>query len=304
MNIYIDSENINSRMFENILTRFHNHSILTTKVFADWTESTSKHWVAYCRQKTSQFIEMIQILKKPKKQSIDFGIIVDILNDVLNDKQTNNAIKHVVIISSDMDYIQLVKMLKKHNINAEIIDSRHERVDMITSDEDKENENMSNYKLDKKHKFVAYTSETGESDDDIDIEMLRCEQRAHNSALAYTSNSDEDDSMALPDTITTKAAKEKTSKKKKKQVTFQSSNERKNITEREKEKYIYFTNCIHQLKKQGVKLISEKKLKSALMRLADTIHERTLFNHENVSFSKYDNLVVKASGANKKWILL
>jgi hypothetical protein len=242
---------------------------------------------------------MVQILKKPKKQSIDFGIIVDILNDVLNDKQTNNAIKHIVIISSDMDYIQLVKMLKKHNINAEIIDSRHEHVDMITSDEDKDN--TSKYKLDKKHKFMAYTSETGQSDDDIDIEMLRSEQKARDAVLAYTSdtgNSDDDDFMISHEPV------KKTNKKKNKMVTFQSSNENKNMTEREKEKYIYFTKCIHQLKKQGVKLISEKKLKYALMRLADTIHERTLFSHEDVNFLKYNNLVVKSSGASKKWILL
>jgi hypothetical protein len=47
------------------------------------------------------------------------------------------------------------------------------------------------------------------------------------------------------------SAKEKTNKKKKKQVTFQSSNEQKNITEREREKYIYFTKCIHQQIKNG-----------------------------------------------------
>lgn len=242
MNIYIDSENINSKMFDNILTRYHDHSILTTKVFADWTEANSKNWVKYCKQGTSKFIEMVQILKKPKKQSIDFGIIVDILNDVLNDKQTNNAIKHIIIISSDMDYIQLVKMLKKHNIHAEVIDPRRETTEFITSEEEDSRKHSSS-----------------------DIDKLF------------------DNTMSV--------RKEK-KKGKTKSVCFKKP---VNMNDRETERYLCLKKSLEQLKKEGIRRISETKLKKALLRLAKTIHERSLFNCENIDFSKYSSLMTLVS---------
>lgn len=314
MNIYIDSENINSKMFENILTRYHNHSILTTKVFADWTESNSKSWVKYCKQ-TSQFIEMVQILKKAKKQSIDFAIIVDILNDVLNDKQTNNAINHIVIISSDMDYMQLVKMLKKHNINAEIVDPRLEHTNMVTSDED-ENLKRNNIKhIDLLRNDYEFYEKS------VDIDELASDMRKkeiHTPKKIKTRRTNISDSVINENDIKSSNSSknvsflensnnEKTEQSnKEKQKDVVTKKQRKKQRQVEKEKYMYFLKCIEILKQSHVKLIYDEKLKRALIRLAENDHERSLFDYDDVDFSKYNEVVQLANNEpckKKLWII-
>lgn len=318
MNIYIDSENINSKMFENILTRYHNHSILTTKVFADWTESNSKSWVKYCKQ-TSQFIEMVQILKKAKKQSIDFAIIVDILNDVLNDKQTNNAINHIVIISSDMDYMQLVKMLKKHNINAEIVDPRLEHTNMVTSDED-ENLKRDNIKhidlLRNDYEIYEKTIDIDELASDMREKEVNAPKKIkrrktktniiYDPVISETDIGSSNNSKKVSFLENSKNEKTEHCNKEIEKQRSTRGGRRKKQRQIEKEKYMYFLKCIEILKQSHVKLIYDEKLKRALIRLADNDHERSLFDYDDVDFSKYNEFVQLANNEpykKKLWII-
>jgi hypothetical protein len=120
MNIYIDSENVPHTEYQTIINKYsqHNKPILSIKVFADWSSAQSKKWYDCCKRNI--LVEQKQCIKKPQKQTIDVNIITDVMNDILVDKQMkNDAIKEVIIVSSDMDFIPLLKTIKKYGILVE-----------------------------------------------------------------------------------------------------------------------------------------------------------------------------------------
>lgn len=120
MNIYIDSENVPHTEYQTIINKYsqHNKPILSIKVFADWSSAQSKKWYDCCKRNI--LVEQKQCIKKPHKQTIDVNIITDVMNDILIDKQMkNDAIKEVIIVSSDMDFIPLLKTIKKYGILVE-----------------------------------------------------------------------------------------------------------------------------------------------------------------------------------------
>ena len=120
MNIYIDSENVPHTEYQTIINKYsqHNKPILSIKVFADWSSAQSKKWYDCCKRNI--LVEQKQCIKKPHKQTIDVNIITDVMNDILVDKQMkNDAIKEVIIVSSDMDFIPLLKTIKKYGILVE-----------------------------------------------------------------------------------------------------------------------------------------------------------------------------------------
>ena len=120
MNIYIDSENVPYTEYQTIINKYsqYNKPILSIKVFADWSGMQSKKWYDCCKR--NMYIEQKQCMKKPQKQTIDVNIITDVMNDILMDKQMNNhSIKQVIIVSSDTDFIPLLKMIKKYGISVE-----------------------------------------------------------------------------------------------------------------------------------------------------------------------------------------
>lgn len=121
MNIYIDSENVPHTEYQTIINKYsqHNKPILSIKVFADWSSAQCKKWYDCCKRNI--LVEQKQCIKKPHKQTIDVNIITDVMNDILIDKQMkNDAIKEVIIVSSDMDFIPLLKTIKKYGILVEV----------------------------------------------------------------------------------------------------------------------------------------------------------------------------------------
>lgn len=139
MNIYIDSENVSSSEFQNIMNTYNQYqkSILSIKIYADWSNLKSKKWHECCKKNIN--VEQIQCITKPHKQSIDINIITDIMNDILLDKQMkNDAMKHIVIVSSDTDFDPLIKKINKLGI---IVDKYqpHKRTLDYSSETDAEN---------------------------------------------------------------------------------------------------------------------------------------------------------------------
>ena len=52
MNIYIDSENVSSSEFQNIMNTYNQYqkSILSIKIYADWSNLKSKKWHECCKK--------------------------------------------------------------------------------------------------------------------------------------------------------------------------------------------------------------------------------------------------------------
>lgn len=154
MNIYIDSENVPSSEFQNIMNTYNQYqkSILSIKIYADWSNLQSKKWHECCKKNIN--VEQIQCITKPHKQSIDINIITDVMNDVLLDKQLkNNAMKHIVIVSSDTDFDPLIKKINKLGI---IVDKYqpHKRTLDYSSETDAENMQICEVSQEEKSNYI------------------------------------------------------------------------------------------------------------------------------------------------------
>lgn len=117
MNIYIDSENISHDSFNEIRNHYINSElkILTIKVFNDWTLNTAIKWNKLCR-----IFSLDQIQCPKRKNSVDFAIITNIIDDMFIDDFSSKNIKKILIISSDTDYINVTNRVRKTGRDIEV----------------------------------------------------------------------------------------------------------------------------------------------------------------------------------------
>lgn len=110
MNIYIDSENVSHDSFNEIRNYYFklNKEILSIKVFNDWTLNTGIKWNKLCRN-----FSLDQIQCQKRKNSVDFSIITNIIDDMIIDDFTSNKITNILIVSSDTDYINVTNRVRK-----------------------------------------------------------------------------------------------------------------------------------------------------------------------------------------------
>lgn len=123
MNVYIDSENISPDSFFDVRKYYLSQSIpvLSVKVYNDWTENTSIKWNRLCR---SFSIDQVQCAKR--KDSVDFSIIIDILDNVHIDDIAHNRIQKILIISGDTDYINLTNRIRRTGRDIEVYSPHYE----------------------------------------------------------------------------------------------------------------------------------------------------------------------------------
>lgn len=117
MNVYIDSENISPLTFNTVRNHYLNSKlkILSVKIFNDWSLTITEKWNKLCRMYS---LEQIQCPKR--KNSVDFSIIINIINDIHLDDLTIKKIKKILIISSDTDYICITNQVRQKGRDIEV----------------------------------------------------------------------------------------------------------------------------------------------------------------------------------------
>lgn len=78
--------------------------ICILKVYRDWSKEDSKKWIEYYN--TYRF-EAIQCFRQVKKQSTDVYMITDLCNDIY----TNFTISHILLATTDSDFIHLCHLI-------------------------------------------------------------------------------------------------------------------------------------------------------------------------------------------------
>lgn len=117
MNVYIDGENVSYNDFNIIKEKYLQDvfNILSIKVYGDWTKDEMKRWHKLCKKYS---IDQKQCTNIPKKNVVDFHIIIDILDDIHTNDM--NILKKILIVSSDSDYIVIHNRVVKSNIDIEV----------------------------------------------------------------------------------------------------------------------------------------------------------------------------------------
>lgn len=117
MNVYIDSENISSVTFNIVRNHYlkSKFKILSVKIFNDWSLTITEKWNKLCRMYS---LEQVQCPKR--KNSVDFSIIINIMNDIHFDDLTIKKIKKIMIISSDTDYICITNEVRQTGRDIEV----------------------------------------------------------------------------------------------------------------------------------------------------------------------------------------
>lgn len=110
MNIYIDSENVSPSSYEKIRHYYLNLKldILSIKVFNDWSLNTTCKWNKLCR-----IFSLDQVQCPKRKNSVDFSIIIHIMNDIHVDDLQVQKIRKILIVSSDTDFINITNEIRK-----------------------------------------------------------------------------------------------------------------------------------------------------------------------------------------------
>lgn len=190
MNIYIDSENISHDSFNEIRNHYINskYKILTIKVFNDWTLNTAMKWNKLCR-----IFSLDQIQCPKRKNSVDFAIIMNIIDDMFIDDFSSKNIEKILIISSDTDYINVTNRVRKTGRDIEVFSphfknsmySRQYKMfnngyDIIEDISNGEYENPYNFFPPPKGVHTVFTENTNSEDDDSEEmdEAKRCIIRA------------------------------------------------------------------------------------------------------------------------------
>lgn len=127
MNVYIDGENVSYNDFNLIKEKYLQdvHNILSIKVYGDWTKDEMKRWHKLCKKYS---IDQKQCTNIPKKNVVDFHIVIDILDDIHTNDM--NILKKILIVSSDSDYIVIHNRVVKSNIDIEVFspaDCKHSK---------------------------------------------------------------------------------------------------------------------------------------------------------------------------------
>ena len=187
MNIYIDSENISHDSFNEIRNHYINskYKILGIKVFNDWTLNTAAKWNKLCR-----IFSLDQIQCPKRKNSVDFAIITNIIDDMFIDDFSSKNIEKILIISSDTDYINVTNRVRKTGRDIEVFsphfkNSMYSRQDnMFTCNEYDitqdisvgEYENPYNFYPPPKGIHTKFTEQTSSEEDETDDsdEAKRC----------------------------------------------------------------------------------------------------------------------------------
>lgn len=123
MNVYIDSENISPDSFFNVRTHYLSQEIpiLSVRVYNDWTENTSLKWNRLCRH-----FSMDQVQCAKRKDSVDFSIIIDIMEHLHADDMNHRRIRKVLIVSGDTDYINVTNRVREKGRDVEAYSPHYE----------------------------------------------------------------------------------------------------------------------------------------------------------------------------------
>jgi hypothetical protein len=105
--IYIDGDNMSPRMMPILLKRISQlGDICILKVYRDWSKEDSKKWIEYFN---IYRFEAVQCFRQAKKQSTDVYMITDLCNDIY----TNFTISHILLATTDSDFIHLCHLINK-----------------------------------------------------------------------------------------------------------------------------------------------------------------------------------------------
>jgi uncharacterized LabA/DUF88 family protein len=80
--------------------------VVMKRAYADWAESAAKQ-----RQLLGMGVELVHVNSKRGKNAADIRIVIDALELFYNDK---NAFTHIVLVSGDGDFTELVHRLRAH----------------------------------------------------------------------------------------------------------------------------------------------------------------------------------------------
>ena len=127
--LYIDADNISYKKAESIFEYLNNNynNINIKKIFGDWSKIDLQNWHVIIEK---YGLEAVQCFRHSKKQSTDIYLITQLISDTFFFPQMS----HIILLSSDSDFIHACQTIKKLNKQITIIGNNNSNLKLVANE--------------------------------------------------------------------------------------------------------------------------------------------------------------------------